>query len=1138
MRQKRKKTCTKQRQLTGGKFRNLDLLFTRIIPSFLLLSLILSCTQGDQQPSSPLFTLVPESTSGIQFVNRLPESPSQNVLTYEYYYNGAGLAATDLNFDGLPDLFFVSNLGAHACYLNEGSLTFRDVSALTGMSGRKGFYTGVSVVDINHDQKPDLYLSKSGRFTHPDLRRNELFVHQGLNEVGVPIFKEEAKKYGLDIPAYSSQASFFDYDRDGDLDMFLINHGIDPFAQDEIPALKDQRDQLSGVMLFENEAGFFREKTQEAGLENNRLGFGLGIGVGDINQDGWPDVYVSHDYAGRDHLYINRGQGKFTEEIRQMTGHTSFYSMGNDLGDINQDGWLDIVNLDMVAAENFGIKTSMSAMNPAQFHQVVAEGQHYQYMFNTLLLNNGVSQPGTLPYLSDIAQFAGIAHTDWSWAPLLMDFENDGQLDLFITNGIKRNIRNNDAMNQVRQLRVQMEQESSQQAKIARMQQMLQSFPYHRKPNYFFQNQGDLSFKNIGPALGIDSLPTASNGAVYADLDGDGDWEIIINNVDMPAHIYQNHTSEQGTHHFLQITAQGPEKNPQGIGLKVEIYEGPNMQVAELYPVRGYYSSVEPLLHFGLGEAKRLDSLIATWPDGKQQIIPQVKADQKLELDYQQASMPRKPSISSSPLFQSVGKKAGPLPRHEENLFDDFARESLLPHKMSQPGPGMAVGDVNQDGKADFFLGGARGFPAQLMIQEPDGRFSSVSVPLWNREKAFEDAAALFFDWDNDQDLDLMVGSGGNEKTELSAYPLRLYQNDGKGNFQPAAHLLPELNASVSVIVAGDVDRDGDQDVFIGSRQTPATYPMISPSYLLENTPEGFRSVGQQWAPAFQQLGMVTDARWADVNADQRLDLIVVGEWMAPQIWVNKGAYLEKDSLALASREQVGWWNALAVTDIDQDGDLDFIAGNLGENYKYKASPEAPFSIHADDFDGNGSLDIVLGYQEGTDVFPLRGRECSSNQMPFIKEKFPTYTEFGLANLEEVYGQKELAAAYQAFARNFATTCFLNQGQGRFEAMPLPSMAQLSSVNGIMAEDFDRDGHLDLLIGGNLWGAEVETPRADASIGLWLKGKGDGRFEAMPAARSGLQLTGEIKHFFPFSWQGQPGVIMGRNGGSVEILTY
>lgn len=1102
-----------------------------------------NCQEAVPKINAPLFEPIAANHSKVIFQNRLRESPSQNVLTYEYFYNGAGLAVADFNNDQKPDLYFVSNLETNHLYLNRGNFKFEETTLISKVGGSRGFDMGVTVVDINQDGLLDLYLCKSGRFEQADFRRNQLFINQGNNEDGIPIFIEQAKKYGIDIATYSTQAAFFDYDKDGDLDMFLINHGIDTYPTAEIPNLSVEKDPLIGEMLFQNENDFFTEVTDRTGIVNNKLGFGLGVAIGDLNNDAFPDVYVSNDYSGKDHLYINQKNGTFKEFIQELTSQISFYAMGNDIGDINNDGWQDIVNLDMVAADNYGIKTSMSAMNPKQFQELVDWGEHYQYMYNSLLLNNGVLSTDA-PQFSNIAQLAGISNTDWSWAPLLFDMDNDGWQDLYVTNGIKRNIRNNDAMKKVKELNAQMLVSNQPNAKARFFKQMLDQFPYHRKANFFFLNQGALQFDNITKDIGLDSMLTASNGAVYADLDADGDLDLIVNNVDQPALLLKNNRDTYHGSNFLKIKCLGTKKNLFGIGTKVTVFHRGQQQTKEVYTSRGYLSSIAPNLHFGLGKNEQIDSLHILWPDGKWQKKASIKGGQTIVLKHQEAFSQVPKSNDNTPLF-SPSKNTPITYEHQENLFDDFQRESLLPHKMSNLGPASAIGDVNGDGRDDLYIGGAKHNNAQLFLQQTNGQFKPSMQPIWQAESWYEDVSAIFLDADNDNDLDLIVGSGGNEwEAGHKAYQLRLYENDGSGNFSRNEQALPSINVSVGVLTAGDWNNDGRLDLFVGGRQVPGQYPKSANSYLLQNESQGdqlkFEDITVEKASFLADFGRVTAAKWVDLDQDQQLDLVAVGEWMSPKILMNKGDHFSEESENANLAGQVGWWYSLASADFDQDGDMDLVVGNLGLNYKYKASQEAPFQVFYQDFDQNGSGDIVLGYHSQGDLYPLRGRECSSGQMPFIKSNFTTYEAFGKATLTEVYPKEQLNSSIQYKATTFAHTYFENQGDGTFVAHVLPIESQVSSINAFLIDDFNQDTHLDILVAGNLLEAEIETPRNDASIGLLLTGDGTGKFLPIPAEKSGWQVGGEIRkiHSLMIPSQASKAILAVKNKGAFQTFRW
>jgi len=1120
----------------------------KVSPLFLFLFMMISCTEQNGRENiskiegneSSLYEILGPDKTGIDFENRLTESLTMNGLIYEYYYNGAGLAVADFNNDGLQDVFFVSNLYPNQLYLNTGNLTFKDVSRESGTANHAGFPTGVTTVDINNDGLMDIYLSNSGQYTDAELRKNELYINQGVNSEGIPWFKEEASAYNLDIDLCSTQAAFFDYDRDGDLDMFLINQNPNLYAFQDIEELQNTKSNITGDRLYQNTRGVFTDVTDEAGIINSSLGYGLGIGISDLNNDGWPDVYVSNDFSAKDYLYMNNRNGTFTETIDHSLFHIPKASMGNDLSDFNNDGWADIVTLEMMAEDNYTIKTSAGMASKDQFLKLVDWGMHHQYLYNALQLNNGVIKEGAAPVFSDLAQMAGVSSTDWSWAPLLFDMDNDGLKDLFIANGIKRDFINKDYL-AWRNNSVKKVAESKKKDREALVVNVLKRMPERKKSNYFFRNNGDLTFEKMNGTWAQDLL-TCSNGSAYADFDNDGDLDIIVNNSESPSFIYKNNAMEQGLGNYLQIQLAGPKDNLNGLGARVIIQQADQLQMQDQYLSRGFQSSVSPLLHFGLGTDTIVRELEIIWPDGKSQILENVSANQTLRLTHANAGGQHLYSFIQPSLFTDATQEMKLSHQHIENNFDDFTREPMLPHSMSDLGPALAVGDVDNDGFEDFYIGGAKGYPGELYLQSRDG-FTASNTKIFKEDQNCEDVCALFMDADSDGDADLYIVSGGNEDLDGSAnLQDRFYMNTGAGEFKKMKNALPDMSGSGSCVKAGDYDGDGDLDLFIGGRQVPGKYPLPASSQILRNDSEAnairFKDVTKEIAPQLTHMGMVTDASMTDLNGDGMLDLVLVGEWMPVRILFNKGSGFEETTAASGMSEETGWWNCVVPGDFDQDGDMDFVAGNLGLNYKYKADKKFTFDIYAKDFDNNGKLDIVLGYYNNNKLYPLRGLSYSSKQLPFLNQKFPTFDTYGKATLNDVYGKENLTTALSYKANNFATCYFKNNGNGTFDIFPLDNMAQISSINSIIAEDLDGDGHLDLVIGGNLYGSEFETPRNDASIGLFLKGNGAGAFVPVPSNQSGLLIKGNVRALRQIQLEksNSRGLIVAKNSGLMQIL--
>ncbi len=1092
-----------------------------------LLSIIISCKEKkttikiskteELLEESKLFEILNDSISGVSFANKINETQEMNALNYDYMYNGAGLSVADFNNDGFDDIYFVSNQLQNKLYLNKGNLRFKEVTHISKVQGTLGLSLGSTIVDINSDGLLDIYVCKSGPFINEKNRENELFINQGVNEDGIPIFKEQARAYNLNLPHYSTQAAFFDYDKDGDLDMFLINHNTNTKVLYDLDNMLKAKSKYTTERLYQNRNNKFYDVSKEAGLIDNGISFGLGIGIGDLNNDGWPDVLVSQDFVTNDRIYLNNKNGTFTEVSKKSTGHNSNFSMGNDIADFNNDGWLDFITLDMVSEDNYGIKASMSGMNPEKFYASLEKGFHYQYMYNTLQVNNGNYGKNKIPQFSDVAFLSGVSSTDWSWGPLFCDMDNDGDKDLFVSNGIKRDFRNVDFIHYRQRKETKFAEQLKDKPKeivaiLERQlnQDLLRKMPVRKKENYFFENKENLSFSKKNETWGLKKM-TASNGAAYADLDNDGDLEIITNNMDEVATIYKNNSVEFGLGNFVKVKLKGSKKNLNGIGARVILTTNQKKQIQEQYFSRGFQSSIGATLHFGLSGANTIESIEVVWPDGKNQKINNVKGNQTIVFNYSEALEKEEESTLANKMFSDITKKLKINHTSFQNTFDDFKRETLLPHKMSEEAIALCVGDINNDGLDDFFVGGAKGYSGVIYIQKTNGAFEKTETNTFYKDKNYEDVDASFFDVDNDGDLDLYVVSGGNEYKEKSEYYLdRLYINT-KGVFKKYDNFISkQLSYSGSVVRPCDYDNDGDIDLFVGGRQTPGKYPLPGSSMLLRNdTFNGNIKFSRIKNNVLEKIGMVTDAQWVDIDNDNLKDLILVGEWMPITYFKNDKGVLINKTKELGLENSIGWWFNLTKIDYDNDGDMDFLVGNLGLNSKYQASKQKPFQIYASDFDQTGSLDIVLSYNQNGKNYPLRGRECSSQQMPFIKQKFPNYHSFAMAELEDVYGKEKIDKSLKYKATTFANSVLINDGKGKFKLVPLDNYSQTTSIKSIVTHDFDQDGFIDGLLFGNRYDFEVETPRQDAGYGVYLKNEKK-HFKSISSHKSSLLVRGEI----------------------------
>ncbi|MFY0654919.1 MAG: VCBS repeat-containing protein [Cyclobacteriaceae bacterium] len=1071
------------------------------------------------------FTLMKESKTKVQFNNKISESRFLNIFIYSNFYGGGGVAVGDFNNDGLQDIFFGGNLVADRLYLNKGNLEFEDITKSAGIIDNGGWSSGIALADVNNDGFIDIYVCRELYDDKIELRKNQLYINNGNLT-----FTESAGKYGIADMARSRHAVFFDYDNDDDPDLFVLNQPPNPGSASTFKGTNLSLPEYASK-LYRNDGGIFTDVSMQAGVA--KTSFPNSVSASDFDKDGWIDLYVANDFDSPDYFYKNNGDGTFSNILDTSMRHISYFSMGVDAADVNNDGMLDIMVLDMVAEDNYRLKANMSGMNPRAFMDVYNRGGHYQYMFNTLHLNQGND------IYSDAAQLAGVSSTDWSWSNVFADFDNDGFKDLHVTNGLLRDIRNTDAAKKVseeirKRVKAYYEANPSHPRKedldIVDLDEILALIPSERLSNYLFKNTDGYRFDKKMQDWGMDQK-TFSGGSAYADLDNDGDLDLIVNNINKKAFIYRNNTEQFQSSNYLKVKPVKENGLPYA-GAKVQIDVGDMSQYTEITPARGMYSVSEQLAHFGVGNSPNVDMVKVTWRDNTTTVLTNVRANQTLTIEKKENQIVEREK--SEPLFSEAKIKGLDDLKHLENHFDDYRYQVLLPHKLSQEGPAVAVGDVNGDNLDDLYFGASVGLSGSVLLQTKEGAFTESPQPVIATHARREDIDAVFLDVDLDGDKDLLVTSGGNEfEPGHINYTDRLYLNDGMGNFTSSQEL--DSRQSSSKVRLCDFDNDGDLDAFIGGRLVPRDYPSPASSVLLVNVNGTLANRTEQIAPELNDLGLVTDATWTDVDGDDKPELVVVGEWMPLTIFKYKNQRLEKTGDFQSLENQIGWWYSITSADMDNDGDQDLIAGNLGLNYKYKASKEEPFEVHYDDFDDNGSKDIVLSYYNFGKQFPLRGRSCSSEQVPELKKKFPTYNMFASSDLFKIYGETSLQEALHYRATNFGSAYIENMGGGKFEFHTLPVEAQFSSVNSILVDDYNNDGHKDILLAGNLYGSEVETTRNDAGIGHLLLGNGNGMFEPVPAKESGLYLDSDIKQGRILNIADKKHVVFGVNNGRVRI---
>jgi hypothetical protein len=1090
----------------------------KVTGTIIFVFIILACKHNREQPAAhPLFTLLPADSTRVTFSNTLTEGLNTNVLMYEYFYNGGGVATGDVNGDGLADLYFTANMGDNQLYLNKGAMHFEDITGSAGVSGRAGpWKTGVTMADVNGDGLLDIYLCYSGKL-RGEKRTNQLLINTGNDQQGYPHFSEQAQQYGLADTGYSTQAYFFDADRDGDLDAFLLNHNpnsLPVLDEASTAAILKKEDAAIGVRLLRNDKNHFTDITHKAGLSSSSLTYGLGAGIADINGDGWPDIYISNDYAVPDYLYINNHNGTFTDQLQTSLGHNSQFSMGNDIADINNDALPDIYTLDMLPEDNHRQKLLFAPDNYEKFELNLRSGFYYQYMRNMLQLNIGKGWGSNFPgpLFSEIGQLAGISNTDWSWAPLLADYNNDGWKDLMVTNGYLRDYTNLDFikyMNDYVQSKGRLQRED--------VLELVHQIPASNVINYLFANNKNCTFSNVSAQWGFNN-PSNSNGAAYADLDNDGDLDLVINNINQPAFIYRNEARQQTSAHYLQVQLHGLPGNTQGIGAKVFVYSKAGQQYLEQMPTRGYLSTVSTTLHFGLGTQTIIDSVRVIWESGKEELLRSIKADQLLVIDEEAANELFKEKPVSPTLFTAVNP---PLAyKSPVNTFNDFKRQPLLVCPLSFNGPCLVKGDVNGDGLDDIYAGGGSGQAAVLYLQQKDGRFQPKKEPAFELDRSCEDADAVIVDVNGDGYKDIYVASGGfhNYQPNDPLLQDRLYLNDGKANFTKSTNGLPVMRVSKSCVRVNDLNNDGSPDLFVGGRVIPGRYPETPESFLLINDGKGhFTNQISTIAPSLEKAGMITDAAWIDLNNDAKKDLVVVGEWMPVTVYISVNNQLQEQTKNYFNTAYRGWWNKLATGDFNRDGKPDLVIGNLGLNTQCRASDKQPADLYYKDFDDNGAIDPLFCFYIQGKSYPYCTRDELLDQISMMRTRFTDYKSYADATLQEIFTPEELKDVKRLQANYLQTALFESSAGGRYELHALPIQAQYAPVYTITPLDYNKDGYEDLLLCGNMNRARLRPGKYDANYGLLLQNNGKGGFTYIDQRQSGFYLTGDVRSVLPIN---------------------
>ena len=1073
-------------------------MFNRIVSFFILITFFCNCSKDN---TDSLFTKLEASKTGINFVNEIKNGKNMNIFKYRNFYNGGGVSIGDINNDGLSDVFFTSNLGENKLYLNKGNFKFQDISKSSGIVITKSWSTGVAMIDINGDGLLDIFVCNAGNGIDA-ARKSELFINNGNLT-----FTEKAAEYNLADIGITTHAAFFDYDKDGDLDVYILNNSFIPVSSLNYSNKRELRDKDwkvndilkgGGDKLMRNDNGKFVDVSESAGIYGSLIGFGLGVTVGDVNGDSYEDIYISNDFYEKDYLYINNKNGTFSEQIQIWASHTSQSSMGADMADINNDGKADIFVTDMLPEGDERLKTTTSFDNFDLFTRKLKLDFFNQYMQNTLQLNSDNNQ------FLEIANYAGISKTDWSWGALLFDMDNDGFKDIYVCNGINNDLTNQDFMDFFAN---GLMQQMIVTGKKEQIENIIAKMPSTPIPNYAFRNNKNLTFTNEATNWGLDT-PSFSNGAAYGDLDNDGDLDLIVNNVNQEAFVYRNNSEKNKANHFVKVKLKGENLNKFAIGSVVELFSGKEILRQELIPTRGFQSSIDYVLTFGIG-AKKIDSLRVIWPNLKTQTIKNVINNSTLTLKIGDAVLAKqKGEIAIKKLFS---EKSNSMAAHIENDYIDFDFEGLISKMLSQEGPAFALADVNGDENEDVFIGGAKGQSGKIYLNK--GNESFVQSPQKDLEKdvLFEDTAASFFDADQDGDMDLLVGSGGNDKSDQSNYKNRLYLNNGKGVFVKSNSKIPTTNTNVAIIAPYDVDNDGDIDVFIGSRSVPGVYGIVPKHLLLENDGKGnFTNVTDKKAFKLNEVGMITDAVWEDIDNDGKNDLIIVGDWMAPRIFKNTGKRLADYKSNLINYS--GFWNTVSCVDLNNDGKKDLVLGNRGTNTAYKATTSNPMKLFVNDFDNNGTIEQISTRSIGGRDMPIPLKQELAKQIPMIKKENLSYADYSKKSFQELFKQDVIDNSIQNTVTIQESVIAINKGNGNFQVTALPKEVQFSTVNTICTMDVNKDGILDIILGGNQYGYKPQFSRLDANFGSVLIGNKKGTYTWLPYTKSGFVVKGQVKH--------------------------